>query len=243
MDTLVFFDCEFTSLLDPHLLSVGLVTLDGREHYAELDLESEFGRKRLALTPWDVRENVLDKWGVFPDSVCDSEWTLGRRVGEWLLGVTEASADGRIELLYDYNVDLELLVGALEECNLWPQVRVVAGEHNIGRETGSIGPELASEATFATMRRRMPPLYRHHALADALALRASWRTWHLVQERASDFARLLAAAGPQQEGWLYEWLATPYIGLNQQVPLDVLDDAGGLELVEDALIRWAHNVF
>ena len=29
-----FLDTEFTSLLEPQLLSVGLVTLDGREHYA-----------------------------------------------------------------------------------------------------------------------------------------------------------------------------------------------------------------
>src|SRR5438309_1447346 len=56
----VFLDTEFTSLLDPHLLSVGLVTLDGREHYAELNMESEFGRARLAITPRDVRDNILD---------------------------------------------------------------------------------------------------------------------------------------------------------------------------------------
>jgi hypothetical protein len=174
MATFVFFDCEFTSLLDPHLLSVGLVTADAREHYAELDLQSEFGLARLAMTPWDVRENVLDKWGLFPVAVCDSETALGRRVGEWLLQVAQSSSDGRIELLYDYGVDLELLVGALEESGLWPQVRVVSTTQNVVEQTGDIDPELASEAAFKAMRRRSPPLFRHHALADALALRAAW---------------------------------------------------------------------
>jgi hypothetical protein len=242
--TLVFLDTEFTSLLlDPRLLSVGLVTADGLEHYAELDLQSEQGKARLAVTPWDVRDNVLDKWGVFPEAVCDSEETLGLRVGKWLLEVAESSPTGCIELLYDYGVDFELLVGALEECGLRSQVRVVASERNVANETGSIGPELASEAVFTALRRRSPPLYRHHALADALALRAAWQTWHLVHDQASAFERLLRAAGSAKEAELYEWLATPYIGLDQQAPLDMLDQVGGLELVEDALVRWSHNVF
>ena len=32
---LVFLDTEFTDLLNPELLSLGLATLDGREFYAE----------------------------------------------------------------------------------------------------------------------------------------------------------------------------------------------------------------
>ena len=229
----VFFDTEFTSLLDPHLLSVGLVTLDGRECYAELDMSSDFGRARLAITPWDVRESILDKFGDMPNVKCDSEWTLGHRVGTWLLKVAERAPDGRVELLYDYGVDYELLVGALEECNLWPQVRVVARETNIGDTTGTIGPELAAEATFRALCRRTPPLYRHHALADALALRASWQTWQLVHERSRDFRKLLDVFGHQNEVALYEWLATPASILNGRVPLDVLD--GSLEELKLAL--------
>lgn len=37
MTMLVFLDTEFTDLLSPELLSLGLVTLDGREHYGEFD--------------------------------------------------------------------------------------------------------------------------------------------------------------------------------------------------------------
>jgi hypothetical protein len=35
---MTFLDSEVSSLLEPHLLSLGLVTIDGREHYVELDL-------------------------------------------------------------------------------------------------------------------------------------------------------------------------------------------------------------
>lgn len=43
MTMLIFLDTEFTDLLNPELLSLGLVTLDGREHYGELDLSTETG--------------------------------------------------------------------------------------------------------------------------------------------------------------------------------------------------------
>ena len=235
----VFFDTEFTSLLDPHLLSVGLVTLDGRECYAEIDLDSDLGRARLAKTPWDVREAVIeDKWGLFPDSVCDSDWSLGRRVGEWLLGVAQSDAGSSgLRLLYDAPADLALLVGVLKECNLWPEIRILSSERNVAGQTGRIGCELASEAAFRSLRRRSPPLHRHHALADAIALRAAWRTWHLVHERAVDFAVLLRIVGDKQEAWLYEWLAFPAFALGGQVALDVLDRDDGLRVVADALCR------
>ena len=35
----LFLDTEFTALLYPELFSLGLVTLDGAEHYAELDFD------------------------------------------------------------------------------------------------------------------------------------------------------------------------------------------------------------
>ncbi len=44
---LIFLDTEFTGLLNPELLSLGLVTLDGREFYAELDLTTDTGKARI----------------------------------------------------------------------------------------------------------------------------------------------------------------------------------------------------
>jgi hypothetical protein len=250
----VAFDAEFTSLLDPHLLSIGLVAVQtGEECYVELDLNSDLGRERLALTPPEVREMVLDEFGLFPDSSCDSEWTMGRRVGQWLLSLAERSG-GHVELLYDYKADIELLIGALKECNLWPEVRLVCGECYIGNETGTVAAEIAAEVCFKELRHRQPPLYRHHALADALALRDAWRTYQLT--RTPDFVRLLNAAGgglpggrPVQslqaarewETWLLEWLPSPAVALGGRRPLDVIEEPGGVDLVENALGRIAHG--
>ena len=64
---LVFIDTEFTDLIHPELLSLGAVTADGREHYVELDLNSELGRQRVLASSDFVRHGgVLDQWGLVP---------------------------------------------------------------------------------------------------------------------------------------------------------------------------------
>ena len=60
---LAFLDTEFTDLLNPELLSLGLVTFDGLdEHYVELDLSSDTGRARVKASGNFVRGGVLDMW-------------------------------------------------------------------------------------------------------------------------------------------------------------------------------------
>lgn len=233
----IFFDTEFTSLLDPKIWSIGMVTLEGEEFYAELDPHSEVGRTRLAATPWDVREIVLEQFGQDPQARCESDWALGDRAGKWLLDRANTAPVGGVELLYDYDTDMALLAHILQECNVWPHVRLLAGERNIGPLVGTIGPELAADATYAELRRRSPSLARHHALADAIALRASWQAWHLVQRRSADFGRLLKIVGPSREGWLFEWLAVPTRALEGCTPLDLLDRAEGVRAIEVALRR------
>jgi hypothetical protein len=144
--------------------------------------------------------------------------------------------------MYDYSVDLELLVSILEESNTWQAVRIVASEHNIATHTGSIETQLTREACYLALRRRTPPLYRHHALSDAYALREAWRTWNLVQYRALDFRQLLLVAGTSREGWLCEWLATPAPALSGRTPLDALDQADGLQAAVDALVEVMERI-
>ena len=61
---LVFLDTEFTNLLCPQLLSVGMVTLDGREFYAEIDLNTDCGKHRVKASSDFVRNgDVLAQWG------------------------------------------------------------------------------------------------------------------------------------------------------------------------------------
>ncbi len=249
----VAIDCEFTDLLAPELLSAGLVVVEtGEECYVELDLQSELGRERQSKSRDFVKYGVLGFWGQVNGAECDSEWTMGRRVGEWLL--RQAEHHHGVTLLYDYSTDLELLIEVLKECNLWPQVRLVCSELYVGGETGTVAAEIAAEACFRELRHRQPPLFRHHALADALALRDAWRTYQLT--RTPDFVRLLNAAGGglpgdrlvqslqaarEWETWLLEWLPTPAAALGGRRPLDVVSEPGGVDVVENALSRTAHG--
>ena len=81
---LVFLDTEFTDLLNPELLSLGLATLDGREFYAELDLTTDSGKARVKASSDFVRYGgILDFWGLVPDAT-GTEWEMGRRTGTLL---------------------------------------------------------------------------------------------------------------------------------------------------------------
>ena len=62
---IVFIDAEFTDLLHPELLSIGLVAMDGREHYVELDLTTVDGQARVKASSDFVRYGgILDMWGM-----------------------------------------------------------------------------------------------------------------------------------------------------------------------------------
>jgi len=171
---LIFLDTEFTDLLNPELLSLGLVTLDGREHYGELDLTTETGRARLKASSDFVRGGgVLAAWGLVPGAAC-TEWEIGRRTGEWLLGLAEESST-QIEIAFDYSMDYDLMAHAIRKSGLWEQVREVVRPVNVNAITGTIDGELAAEACFHELGQRGGRgLTPHHALADALALRAAY---------------------------------------------------------------------
>jgi hypothetical protein len=168
---LCFLDTEFTDLLQPELLSLGLVTLGGREHYVELDLSSECGRARKKRACDFVRhDGVLDMWGRVPGAA-STQWEMGRRTGDWLLQL--ASEGGSpIEVAYDADVDFELMVHVIRDAGLWERVREIVWPVNVDRLTGTIVGELAAEDSYRDTGRRR--LARHHALADAHALRRAY---------------------------------------------------------------------
>jgi len=170
---LCFLDCEFTSLLEPELLSLAMVTHHGIELYTELDMQSDVGKaRRKASSDFVTCGGVLDLFGLFPSCVC-TPWEMGRRAGEWLLGFAE-SAGTRVEVAFDYAVDYELMEYAIRDSGLWDRVREVVRPVNIGRLTGTIEGELAAEECFRELSKHKPPLSRHHALADAWALRHAY---------------------------------------------------------------------
>jgi hypothetical protein len=80
-----FMDSEFSCLLQPELLSLGLVTLDGREHYVELDLSTDIGHPLELLQSFfadDLQARVL---GVTPPA-------------HLLLGPTESRSEAEREV-------------------------------------------------------------------------------------------------------------------------------------------------
>jgi hypothetical protein len=85
-------------------------------------------------------------------------------------------------------MDYELMEYAIRDSSLWSQVREVVLPVNVNAITGTIDGELAAEACFRELGRRGGrSLKRHHALADALALRAAYmavKTAALARARA-----------------------------------------------------------
>jgi hypothetical protein len=167
---IAFLDTEFTDLLHPELLSLGLITLDGRELYVELDLTTDVGQARRKVSSDFVFYGILDMWGRVPDAAC-TELEMGRRTGEWLLQLAE-QAGTRVEVAFDYDADFELMEYAIRDSGLWDRVREVVVPVKVGALTGSPEGEIAAEECFRELSRR--GLSRHHALADANALRAAY---------------------------------------------------------------------
>lgn len=168
---MVFLDTEFTDLIHPELLSLGLVAQDGREFYVELDLTTEEGASRRKSASNLVLSGVLNMWGLVPGAAA-SELEMGRRTGEWLLAVA-AETGASIRVAFDYSTDYELMENAIRDAGLWDRVREVVAPVNVSALTRTTAGELAAEECFAELRRR--GLRRHHALADAHALAAAYK--------------------------------------------------------------------
>ena len=247
---LCFLDTEFTDIVvDPELLSLGLVTLDGHEHYVELHLATEVGQARRRASSDFVRHGVLDMWGLVPGATCDYS-EMGRRTAELLLALA-AQSGTRVQVAFDYSTDYELMEYAIRDSSpeLWGRVREVVTPVDVGPLTGSPEGEIAAEECFHELRRR--GLTRHHALADAIALRAAYIAvkavaMQMAHATHSDTFRQLAQHAlqlGQDEAWLRTWVKQPAFGLGGRRPMDVLDEPGGLQTLKDLLTRIAHGVY
>jgi uncharacterized protein (DUF2384 family) len=242
--TIVFLDTEFTDLLHPELLSLGIVTLDGSEHYVELDMSSEVGRARRKVCSDFVKfAGVLDQFGYAPHAV-GTAWEIGRWTGAWLLRLADESGT-RVEVAFDYATDYELMEHGIRHSGLWDRVREAVLPTNVNALTGTIDGEMAAEECYQALSRR--GLQRHHALADALALRAAYvavkgNAMSLTRfVRTDDFRRLVkAAGGPAAESWTRQWLLKPAFGLGRR-PIDIVGAPGGIEVLEEHLGRMGNG--
>lgn len=162
---LVFLDTEFHPA-HRHLLSVGAVSAVGGQFYAELEMAHALvlaGRHRF------LKEQVLPQFGRTLSGVHALRSTRAADLARGLLSWLDAQRAGlgSVHLAYDASIDVDLLEDALgatlpawvEPCNL-----------------AILNTEPAAEAARQACWTSLAPrgIGRHHALADAWALRRAY---------------------------------------------------------------------
>ena len=157
----VFLDSEFTQFRDGQLLSLGLVSEDGRECYVEV-----VDPARHARASDFCKDAVIPQFGLVTGAAVRDDAQAGARVADWL-----ASFGEPLVVSYDYKLDWRLFEDALKASGRWAGLaaRLRADDVAGVAAPGSRG-EAAQDAVFETS---VSP-GRHHALVDARALRAAW---------------------------------------------------------------------
>ena len=181
-----FVDTEFTDFLNMQLISLGMITEDGKhEIYVEIN---DYDKKASSSFVKEIVEPLL----------CTEGYTkvqAGAKVGSWL----DELPDNEITIVFDYQSDYDLLLDLidvppagkiLKPCLIHPNLRAKAILSVVGRP--SLDRVLASDATnFLSMNDAIKEtstkffngameffyatkLPNHHALNDAKANRAGW---------------------------------------------------------------------
>jgi hypothetical protein len=154
---LVFIDCEFTDFIDCELISLAMVSEDGRpEIYLEV---ADFDRSKCNAF---VQSAVCSQLGQRPEAlVCRSE--IGERLRSWF-----ATLPNGLILASDSQHDRDLLADGLD--GNWPAN--VVGWLDLRPLTDS------SAFNAAQTRYHAAGKPWHHALHDACANRAGWQALH-----------------------------------------------------------------
>jgi len=143
----LFLDTEFTDFIDCDLISIGIVSDDGQEFYAE---RNDFDRTACSNF---VHEAVLTQLGADPACVGSADEIRSALV-QWLGGFKQ------VEICVDFSTDWDLLI---DLCQQLPDH--VTGR-NIGRE---LDPRRVEQYWRENGRRA------HHALHDARANRFAFQ--------------------------------------------------------------------
>ena len=165
-----FLDTEFTDLDSPRLLSLGLVSKSGGEHYVELDLAAPENASVLDQACDFVRDGgVLEQWGRVAGAAT-SYRDMGLRTAAWLRDRL-AERDDPLQIACDYQVDFALLEQLLRDAGQWDDLGSRLQPLDVIELTSRLDGFLGAGEAREAMRRR--GLERHHALVDAHALRAA----------------------------------------------------------------------
>lgn len=163
----VFLDTEFTNFNLPELISLGLVTEDGREFYAE---RTDFSREACSAF---VHAHVLPLLGRLPGAACDAG-TLGERLHGWLEALGEP-----VCMVYDYADDWLLLTQTLISEERLRLPTTLQSREFVWADT--LHHPAFREAHAAVYSLEWMP---HHALADARSLRAGVLAWEAVARKS-----------------------------------------------------------
>ncbi|MDQ1835203.1 hypothetical protein [Massilia scottii] len=161
---LIFIDTEFTDFIQIDLISIALVSDDGREFYAE---RTDYRREDCNDF---VRAAVVPMLGRIAGAAC-TRTELTKRLRAWFEALPEPAT-----LVYDYSTDRDLLVDALlgDDFDATPA--------NVG-ESLLLGEVEGDPVYLAALDRSYVAGWpRHHALADARAMSAGYRAWKKKHE-------------------------------------------------------------
>ena len=166
----IYIDTEFTDVFRPELLSLGMVTFDAQEHYVELDLADPASASTLAGASGFVQENdVLSQWGRVPGAASTRE-QMAVRTARWLLEQTTRFGQPA-HIAFDFAADYQLLEGLLRDSGKWEVLSQMLRPLDVGEASSRFDGVLGASVGYEFASRR--GLERHHALADAHALRAA----------------------------------------------------------------------
>lgn len=147
----LFLDTEFTDFIDCELISIGLVSENGHEFYAE---RNDFD---VAKCSDFVKEAVLPLLGSEP-AIVGNESEVSAALREWLKQFNE------VEVCVDYTVDLELFGYLVRDPDTLAIPSTIQG-HNIWNEIAAVDIE-----QYWVENGRLA----HHALHDARANRFAY---------------------------------------------------------------------
>lgn len=153
---LIFLDTEFTDFIDCELISIGMVSEDGR-HACYLEVQ-DFDRAKCKSF---VQSAVWSQLGRFNDAIV-SKHALPDRLRDWF-----ATLPRSITLACDSQHDRDLFADALD--GQWPDNLQGWFDLRPLIDTGVFDHAVAKYHT--------PDRPWHHALYDAHAHRAGWMAW------------------------------------------------------------------
>lgn len=163
---MIFLDTEFTKFVHPDLISLALVSEDGREFYAE---RTDYRQSECSDF---VLETVLPLLGRVPGAACTSN-ELTDRLRAWFAALPEPAT-----VVFDYAVDWHLLaISMLGRPQKKPPADFAT---QLYLDSYAITHPVFEQALNLSY---TPDLPLHHALADARAMMAGYCAWKPFMEK------------------------------------------------------------